>query len=557
MSRISSICLKVGSAANPKTLDIGLTPITVFVGPNNSGKSLALTEILTFCSGGRQNSSRNLLVDSLSANKLSPAEAEIAIKKYEVISDQVLSPGHILYGVTQRFNIGTSQLKNALTGAGTDDEFCRFYLANATLSLGGSNRSTLIEAQPIGDIRKHKPSTSFQVLFRDESKRNEVRRVLHEAFGKFFALDPSAEGKLRAVFSDREPISDVEELGLNKAALDYYDEAELATEMSDGIKAFTGLITQIVAGEPDVLLVDEPEAFLYPPLAFKLGNEVARLTSKTGKNLFVSTHSAQFVMGCIHSGVPVNIVRLTYRSGIAHARVLSNSAILHMMRNPLLRSVGVVNALFYECVVVTEGDADRAFYQEINDRLLRFDNGRGIPNCLFLNAQNKQTVKTIIKPLRELGIPAAAVVDIDVIKEGGTVWSSFLESAFVPEIDRQALALSRKAVLTKLEETGKNMKRDGGINLLEKENREAAQNLVNAVAQYGLFIITSGELESWLTELGEQSLHGPNWLISIFEKMGEDPTSANYVKPGDGDVWDFVAGIRGWLLNNMRGGLPA
>jgi hypothetical protein len=37
------------------------------------------------------------------------------------------------------------------------------------------------------------------------------------------------------------------------------------------------------------------------------------------------------------------------------------------MRNPLLRSTGVLSGLFYEFVIVTEADADRAFYQEIND----------------------------------------------------------------------------------------------------------------------------------------------------------------------------------------------
>jgi hypothetical protein len=52
------------------------------------------------------------------------------------------------------------------------------------------------------------------------------------------------------------------------------------------------------------------------------------------------------------------------------------------------------------------------------------------PNCLFLHAQNKQTVKTIIKPLRKLGIPVAGIVDIDILKEGGVVWSGFLDSGY-------------------------------------------------------------------------------------------------------------------------------
>jgi hypothetical protein len=97
-------------------------------------------------------------------------------------------------------------------------------------------------------------------------------------------------------------------------------------------------------------------------------------------------------------------------------------------------------------VVVTESDADRAYYEEINERLLRLKPDWGIPNCLFINAQNKQTIQTIVKPLRELGIPAAGIVDIDVIKDGGSVWTGLLASAFVPTLSHQGLANTRAAV---------------------------------------------------------------------------------------------------------------
>ena len=127
-----------------------------------------------------------------------------------------------------------------------------------------------------------------------------------------------------------------------------------------------------------------------------------RAALKTDKRVFVSTHSPNFLMGCIQSGAPVNIIRLTYREGSATARSLPSNEILSLMRNPLLRSTGVISGLFYEFVVVTESDADRAFYQEINERLLRFKSDWGIPNCLFLHAQNKQTIKTVLQPLRML-----------------------------------------------------------------------------------------------------------------------------------------------------------
>jgi hypothetical protein len=107
-------------------------------------------------------------------------------------------------------------------------------------------------------------------------------------------------------------------------------------------------------------------------LAQKLGYEISRAAINSDKRVFASTHSPAFVMGCIQSGAPINIMRLTYRSGDATARLLPSQEILEMMRNPLLRSTNVLNGLFYEFVVVTESDTDRAFYQEANERLLRF-----------------------------------------------------------------------------------------------------------------------------------------------------------------------------------------
>ncbi len=303
-------------------------------------------------------------------------------------------------------------------------------------------------------------------------------------------------------------------------------------------------------------MIDEPEAFLHPSLAFLLGQEIARASSGSEKRLFVSTHSPNFVMGCIQSGAPVNIVRLTYRDGVATSRVLPNNDILRLMRNPLLRSTGVLSGLFYEFVVVTESDTDRAFYQEINERLQRFQPELGIPNCLFLNAQNKQTVQTIIRPLRALGIPAAGVTDIDVLKDGGMVWTSFLESANVPEVERQSLSTARAAVNQRFDQTGKDMKRSGGVSLLTNGDREAANNLIDRLAEYGLFVVRGGELECWLPGLMAQG-HGPAWLITVFEKMGEDPAAAGYLKPSTDDVWAFISEIKRWLTNPGRKGIPA
>ncbi len=549
------IHLKSGRSHGSDPETITVTPVTVFVGPNNAGKSLVLTEIHQFCHSGQQDVGAKIIREiDFQTTPLETALEKISKVTLSPNPGEAQNPGHIFVGKKgSRLQVPEEELKLAVQNPNKrKNQFCNWYLSYNTLILNGNNRINLVNQQKSWDLQLP-PSTSFQVLFSDDDKREEVRRIIHDAFSSYLVVDPTSIGNLRLRLSPRAPQSPEEERGLHKEAVDFHSEALSIEDASDGVKAFTGMITEIIAGDPNVLLIDEPEAFLHPSLSNMLGKEIAVSTAGTDKRLCVSTHSASFVMGCIQSGTPVNIVRLTYRSGSATARILTSEHLLPLMRNPLLRSSGVLNALFYEFVIVTESDADRAFYQEINERLL--SKKRGIPNCLFLNAQNKQTVKTILKPLREIGIPAAGIVDIDVIKDGGSVWTGFMDSCFIPEIEKASLATLRANIKTKLDAKGGDMKREGGINLLAEADREGASNFIDRLNQYGLFVVRAGELEVWLPELNVEG-HGPSWLIKIFEKMGEDPSNAKFVWPGSEDVWGFIEEIRSWLINSQRNGIP-
>src|SRR4029077_1039573 len=124
--------------------------------------------------------------------------------------------------------------------------------------------------------------------------------------------------------------------------------------------------------------------------------------------------------------------------------------------------------------------------------------------------------------------------DVDIVKEGGTTWSNFLKGAFVPEVTINATGVSRGNIKAKFDTKGVNFKTLGGVDVLDPTDREACNNLFDQLDEYGIFTVRKGELESWLTALGTTSTHSPEWLIEIFEKLGEDPTAATYVKPTTG-----------------------
>jgi ABC-type enterochelin transport system ATPase subunit len=72
---IEQISLKFGAAQHSIKLSIPVTPVTVFVGPNNAGKSRLLTELENWC---RQLHGRtdDVLIDGVSFTPWSTDEIE-------------------------------------------------------------------------------------------------------------------------------------------------------------------------------------------------------------------------------------------------------------------------------------------------------------------------------------------------------------------------------------------------------------------------------------------------------------------------------------------------
>ncbi|MBX8824470.1 hypothetical protein [Ochrobactrum sp. SFR4] len=197
--------------------------------------------------------------------------------------------------------------------------------------------------------------------------------------------------------------------------------------------------------------------------------------------------------------------------------------------------------------------------------MLAASDERHIPHSLFVIADNKQTIPRIVKPLRQLGISVAGIVDVDVLKEGGADWTNQLTAIGVPALELSSYGNRRKQIsdlLTQAADSQKSehtKKRDfktcGGLRLLSNDELEAAENLLNDLKTYGLFIVPHGEVENWL-EYADAPRSKHNWLKKIFELMGHDPHDSNYIRPQEGDVWDFLGKVSSWIKNPNRRGIP-
>lgn len=551
--KIDQITFGAGKVPGADPLNFHPNRITIFIGPNNGGKSKALAELQHSISP--VTGYTNKVISHAKRSKIEEKELDAKISRFsrpKRLGDDPSPSSIVIEGHGQRTLLDYSYLRNNINSL--DDISKLQYTSNLLrlfyLSLGGGNRLSLadpVQAEPVGSPA----NTTIARIFGNDSLREKISSIVYKGFKQYLVIDPTQLPLIGYRLSDTRPENDVEKHLTNRAA-EYFREAMPLAEASDGTRAFVGLLAEVLAGDPDIIFVDEPEAFLHPALQFLLGQQIAANVT-VDKQVFAATHSPSFLLGCVLAGVDVDVIRLTYKSKVSSARLLKSDRLKSLMTDPLFRSVNAASALFYDSAIVVEGDSDRAFYDEINVRMARFSS-LGLQHATFLNAHNKQTVVNIVRPLRDIGVPAAFILDIDWIKEDGQVWERYFGALGAPAAMKDSFSALRRSIRNMLESADLDYKRRGGIQLLDGEDRAAAEAFFDSMEQYGLFTVRSGELESWLPQLDVERSKN-KWLASVFSAMGSDPDDENYLKPNRDDVWHFMERIAGWVSDPNRRGM--
>lgn len=546
--------------------------LNIFVGPNNSGKSLLLRELFQeFTETGYYQS---LLLDG---TLLAPLSKKIIDELLENDRNHLsqYNPDYLnIFGEhNSHIDMISRSLFNQIADGSINDykkeeyrRFKRHILSKQILLLNGATRLNSMKPKDFSTLPNSGINNPVNTLLNNKELVDNLRVYILDAFNLYLEIFLNS-GQANFVLS-KEPLEENLRLSVKPEATSFLLENSYDDDFtSDGRKAFLGILSEIIAGDPQLLLLDEPEAFLHPPLARKLGNVVSKLINETSKQVFISTHSSDFIMGCIESHVPLNIVRLTYENEISTFKQVDTSVLEKIMNNPLLKSTNVLKAIFYQKVIVTESDSDRAFYEEINNRLLSYKPEWGITDCLFINAQNKQTTGIIVQTLREIGVSAVAIVDLDFIKDGkGEFADKYLSPAHIGTASHSGLQSNRSTLKSAFDDIQKNtgqekpeLMKKVGLTALKSENPDVytmGKEFLNSLNSYGLFPVPYGELESWLKNFDVPG-HGSNWLTSIFEKMGDNPRIDTFLKPSDDDVWKFIHTIKTWFDNPNKKGMPS
>jgi hypothetical protein len=289
----------------------------------------------------------------------------------------------------------------------------------------------------------------------------------------------------------------------------------------------------------------------------------------TERQLFLATHSEDFLKGLLDANIPkLKIVRIQREGQINKVSVLNSTDIKEIWEDSLLRHSNVLSGLFHSKVVICESDSDCRFFSAILSA--QYDNiGEVSPDILFIHCGGKHRIPTAIKALKKLNVPITVISDFDVLNDinpikaifedlGGD-WSEvasdwqivkkeieqkrpeFLTSdlkseleeivnstterifpkAKVSEIKR---ALKKASAWTEAKELGKAYIPSGNAT-------QSFEKIQLKFKEKGFYILEVGELECFVKSIGN---HGPKWVSEVLTKdIKTDPeleTARKFVK---------------------------
>ncbi|MBN8227977.1 ATP-binding protein [Corallococcus macrosporus] len=546
---------------------IALEPdsIVVIVGPNNEGKSATLREILGRSGAVSSEKSRHVVTDMKIGHR-GTAEAFLErLAPYRL-------PGGKHYALTalQDANIFSKIKPSSIGGSSLlspDPKKIRESILTAFWeqqpgfeSLSGTffhlldlaTRFKATEPADVFNLTAEIPTSPIQNMCVDPVLADRLSRYFQRAFGQALIVNRTAGYTLPLHCGDVPPL----EPGEDRVSPSYARKLQalpLLQNQGDGMRSFAGCLLEVSAADKHVVMIDEPEAFLHPPQARFLGTLLAR-EKPVGRQLIIATHSGDLLRGLLDANPSaLQIIRLTREGNVNHACALDSERIRTLWDDPILRFSNTLDSLFHEQVVLCEADGDCRFYAAILDAIQPEDADTRRPDVMFTSTGGKQKIPEIAAALASIGVPTRAILDFDILNDRsplkeaiealGGRWDAFEArwkrvkagvEQFRPELETAHVRKEIEKLLEQVStptfplEVARSIKgvlkraspwdaaKDLGLDTVPKgQLRQVAEALLADLKQLGLFVVESGEIESFDQTVGG---HGNAWLAEVLRK---------------------------------------
>jgi predicted ATPase len=544
--------------------------INIIVGPNNSGKSRLLKEIRDYLSGDHKDIN---MISTL--NYPMAATFESLCSEYDIESKMVKDMyGNWLMKVysnkpqqaldmtttldnyyTRNINTWSGEWRNhfkEVFGRNNSSEFLDLFGSLFFQYLGTEERLTICKTQRNHGMDGGSTNYLSSIQYQSELLNN-LRLKTIELFGKDIYLDNKTLGD-RLVFR----VGDNFDYIRSKAVIDENDARKLFNEkklddQGDGLKSFVSTFLSLYLNKGDILLIDEPEAFLHPPLARQLGEMIGECHQE-GQIVFISTHSVEILKGILSKNQNVNVIRITQPIPFSNSiKIVEKDLLDSILQNPLLRVSRVLEGLFCDKVVLTEAEADELIYQELIEKI------HPASGLYFAHGQNKQTLATIAKLYKEIGIPYEIITDFDVLRQPNE-FSSFLYLMDIPDKNRQKMiqyanqlreivnnSVDVSGLSEKDADNAKKNKRDEvyhkkGISFFDESIQKHLIKVIEDLSILHLHILETGELETLLKDYDVPYQEKNKWIVAAINKIAEIQKEDI---PSDSYLFKFLSAVKG------------
>lgn len=489
-----------------KNLDFKITKITlndslslkldsgslvIIVGPNNSGKTTVLNEIEYKL---KKPDSENYNVEEIETN--------INTIDYNDLENYFLTDLNLKkikdYGFQKYVGFETSvdvpysKEKTIIKG----DIISAFVLYVDTIT-----RLNVVKPASNISITNDSLTHPLHYLLRYEHLEQQLNDYVKEIFDFEIMLHPYAGQKIYLVIGSK---SDLNSTLSRYETVQKYDSMIELEDQGDGVKAYIGVLLILIASCQKVILIDEPENFLHPPQSNKLGKLIGSYSQTKDKQIFITTHSSNFLKGILESNHPnLQLLRISKSHKI---NVLENKLCKDIWNDdPILKSSNLLDGLFHDAVIICESDVDVKFYSLILDQI-----GTNSKDILFVAAYGKEKMAKMQLVLNKLNVENICIADFDALAD-----KSFIQNlCSVHNIDFNNLKSLYDPIFQFLKDKDKEDIKRAGKQILSSGIQIQYDNLHTILCDNNIFLVENGELERFVkTKTGKSG----KWLSEVLK----------------------------------------
>jgi len=555
--------------AGGTSIDLPPAGVTAVVGPNNPGKSLLLRQVWSALGGQVAIVEwEPQLVQQLTLRRSSESRHFVAWLKQHASWSQVPAPfgqGFVPIGVPRNHPL-TPQAAAQQWDHGNPHslgELAPFLVqrpevdARTQMIAGQVGRRSTATEPPTHPLHLLEVNTSLRQRLSDLTQRQFGLPLTFDSLGALSMLRVGLPGV------PAPPVNEVDEAYWSALA-----KLPSLNSQGDGLKSFLGVLVPMLVRAWPIVIVDEPEAYLHPPQAYVLGQQIALAARDRGIQVLLATHDRSLLAGLLDVDEPVTIVRLTRSGDSTTVHQLPAGQVQTLWTDPVMRYSNMLEGLFARLVVLAEDDRDCRFYSAALDA---DQDSLPIPTSEvhLVPTNGKAAIAGLVHALRRLGVAVVATADLDMLRDtrelqhlvaafGGdwpsleTDWRTATQQftyqptrATVGEIRRDVLSalsqedeqveassITRAHVLTALrglESPWGTLKRSGLDAINRGEPTAAAERLLGKLDELGIVLVRVGELEGFAPDLPVAK--GPRWLgAALHQGYHRQPGAQSHVR---------------------------